>query len=112
MKQEATFEELGKIFSTIAKAEKNVAAYKQASQDYEKASDEYDKSDAYDAEQKARKAIKKVFSELICLLDIDGGYTGGLEGYIVELSKRLYEPQSFLIAIKEQALRLAKSIAY
>ena len=121
MKYETTFEELGKIFSTIAKAEKKVEGYKDARKAYTKASQEYcehdydafyaiRQSDAYDVAEKARKAVKKVFSELLCLLDIDGCCTGGEEGYIVELSKRLYEPLSFLTAITEQAVRLAKSV--
>lgn len=117
MKYETTFEELGKIFSTIAKAEEKVKALKEAEDQYNNASDAYYNGgdfepmhEAFEARAKARKAVKKVFSELLCLLDIDGCCTSGEEGYIVELSKRLYEPLSFLTAIKEQAVRLAKSV--
>ena len=121
MKYETTFEELGKIFSTVAKAEKKVAALKAAKKAYSDASDEYCKNDydafyamrqseAYDEAEKARKAVKKVFSELIDVLGLDRSAKYGEEAYIIELSTRLYEPLSFLSAAKQEAIRISKFI--
>ena len=121
MKYETTFEELGKIFSTVAKAEKKVAALKAAKKAYSEASEEYCKNDydafyamrqseAYDVAEKARKAVKKVFSELIDVLGLDRTAQYGEEAYLIELSTRLYEPGHFLSAAKQEAIRISKFI--
>lgn len=121
MKYETTFEELGKIFSTVAKAEKKVAALKAAKKAYSEASEEYCKNDydafyamrqseAYDVAEKARKAVKKVFSELIDVLGLDRTAQYGEEAYLIELSTRLYEPGHFLSAAKQEAIRISKFV--
>ena len=121
MKFETTFEDLGKIFSTVAKAEKKVAALKAAKKAYSEASEEYCKNDydafyamrqceAYDVAEKALKAVKRVFSELVDVLGLDRSAKYGEEGYLIELSTRFWEPGSFLSAAKHEAIRISKFV--
>lgn len=121
MKFETTFEELARLFGAIAKADNRIETLKQSREAYNKASEEYAKNDydafyalrmseAYDKAVKARKAVMKSFSDLLDLLGIDRDSVGGEEGYIVELSKRIHEPASFMVAVKEQAVRLTKYV--
>ena len=121
MKFETTFEELSKIFGTVAKAQKKVNALNAAKESYNEAGNEYARhdydaayayrqSEAYDVYVKARKAVKSVFSELIDVLGLDRNAKYGEEGYLIELSSRLHDPGAFMGAAKREAIRISKYI--
>ena len=119
MKYTSTFSEMGEIFACIAKAEKKVEKYICAEADYTEASNEYAESDfnylkgiemhkRFEASEKARKAVKAAFKQLLKLFQADSNNYGDEE--LRKLAARDYEPYRFLYAAKYEAMRLAKCI--
>lgn len=111
MKTQATFNELGIIFTTIAKAEEKVKTLKEAEDRYnvEAYADDIDAMiKAHADRDKARKAVKKTFAKIIELLDLDPKYS--TDEFMIRESERLWESGAFLSSVKYQAVQIARNI--
>lgn len=111
MKTQATFEELGIIFTAIAKAEANVKTLKEMESRYDVMAYDEDVDamiKAHADRDKARKAVKKIFAKIVDLLDLDPKHT--TDEFMIRESERLWEAGAFLSSVKYQAVQIARNI--
>lgn len=115
MKYEATFNEIGIIFTTIAKAEEKVKALKEAEDQYNNASDAYYNGgdfepmhDAFEARAKARKAVKAIFQKVIDVLELNPD--NSTDEFIIREAGRLWEPMAFITSVKYHAVQIVKYV--
>ena len=111
MKTQATFEELGIIFTAIAKAEEKVKTLKEAEDRYnvEAYADDIDAMiKAHADRDKARKAVKVIFQKVIDVLELNPSFS--TDEFIIRESERLWEAGAFLSSVKYQAVQIARNI--
>lgn len=126
MKYQTTFHELSKIFAIVAKIDTKIENYVRASGEYTEASEAYYYSlnlaegkepriasekmcAAYDAREKARKAMHATFKEFIVAV----GLWSSDEYEAQELrkaAKRDYDPRAFQYMAQKEAIRLSKLV--
>ena len=111
MKTQATFNELGIIFTTIAKAEEKVKTLKEAEDRYdvEAYADDIDAMiKAHADRDKARKAVKVIFQKVIDVLELNPSFS--TDEFMIRESTRLYEAGAFLSDAKYAAIQIARNI--
>ena len=121
MKYTATFKEIAEIFGALAKAEKKMEERTIAENTYNEALHAYTANgceasagavmrDAYDDMKKADDGLRHSFNKILDLMEIDRKAFAGTDAYYCKLAGETYHPLLFFLAMRREALELAKTI--
>lgn len=113
---DVNFSQMANIFATIAKAEEKVQILTDAAKRYDSASEAYlligsnfdEMHDAFEAREKARKAVKNIFAKTVEVLNLDP--SNSTDEYMIRESKELWKPMSFLTSAKYRAMEIVKFV--